>query len=213
MDRSDIRSIKRGLRREMRTRRDALSPEQIARGSAEVFAQVLALPEYQAAQVVHTYLTFGNELDVQPIIRHALASGKRIAIPLFIKGSQDTPCIEITSLDEADFYVGEWGLRVPNDIRPVPIGEIGLFLVPLLAFSPTGDAPTLRTGYGKSARLGYGIGYYDRLLNARRALTASGLAQPAPAVGVAFALQHAPTFPIEPHDEWLDGVMVGKDEG
>ena len=204
MDRSEIRAIKRGLRRNMRASRDALSAQQVTDGSTRVYEKVLALPEYQAAKVIHTYLTFGNELDVQPIIRHALAQQKRVAIPLFIKGSQETPCIEITSLDEADFYVGEWGLRVPRVIQHVPIADIELFLVPLLAFAPTGAPPTIQATYGKSARLGYGIGYYDRLLNTRRHLAA-----PAPTVvGVAFNLQLAPTLPVEPHDEWLDGVIT-----
>lgn len=48
--------------------------------------------------------------------------------------------------------VGEWGIQVPEPIEDVDLNFIDLFLVPVVAFSSSGD------------RLGRGGGYYDRTL-------------------------------------------------
>jgi 5-formyltetrahydrofolate cyclo-ligase len=62
----------------------------------------------------------------------------------------------------------------------------GLILVPLLAFDAAGH------------RLGYGGGYYDRVLRE------SGLI----AVGIAYAGQEVQTLPREAHDRQLDFVVT-----
>jgi 5-formyltetrahydrofolate cyclo-ligase len=66
-----------------------------------------------------------------------------------------------------------------------------VFLVPLLAF----DAH----GY----RLGYGGGYYDRTLAARRASGRAPLA-----IGIAYAGQQVEAVPHDEHDQRLDAVAT-----
>jgi 5-formyltetrahydrofolate cyclo-ligase len=61
-------------------------------------------------------------------------------------------------------------------------------VVPGLAFTPGGH------------RLGYGGGYYDRLLCRRSC----------PAVGLAFESQVVPGLPLHPGDEALDAIATEK---
>ena len=65
-----------------------------------------------------------------------------------------------------------------------------MLIVPLLAFDVRGF------------RLGYGGGFYDRTLEALRAL------RPTRAVGFAFAAQEIDTVPIDKTDQRLDAIVT-----
>ena len=73
------------------------------------------------------------------------------------------------------------------------LGDIELFIVPGLGFTPFGD------------RLGYGGGYYDRTLAAARAARPD---RPMQAVGVGFSVQLQETLPVEAHDFRLQGILT-----
>lgn len=178
------------LRLRMVALRDALSPEQRAAWSEVIFQRAMTLPEYQTARVVHCFLSIRTEVDTRPIIEHALAQGKRVVLPVFLRQSEETPCTEITSLADDEFKVTGFGLRVPRVQRGVALSEIDLVFVPLLAFAELEP--------GQFYRLGYGAGYYDRFL-AR---------VPAPKIGLGFAMQRVVTLPIEAHDVALNGVVT-----
>ena len=78
-------------------------------------------------------------------------------------------------------------IREPAEVRPVAPADIGVWIVPGLAFTRAGG------------RLGYGGGWYDRLL---------GEAAPgAVALGVAHVFQIVDALPVEPHDRTLSGVV------
>lgn len=76
---------------------------------------------------------------------------------------------------------------------------------------PAGDAPEvdpdvlfvpLAAVDARGFRLGYGAGYYDRVLGRLRAC------KPIHAVGVAFAVQAVECVPAEPHDQPLDALLT-----
>jgi 5-formyltetrahydrofolate cyclo-ligase len=86
--------------------------------------------------------------------------------------------------------IGDRLLLPPLDpVDPVLLAEpITLILVPGLCFD------------GHGYRLGYGRGYYDRLLSGLRGI---------PAFGIGFEQQFSPLpLPIEPHDVPLDGTFL-----
>ena len=87
-----------------------------------------------------------------------------------------------------------FGMEQPSDSGPaIPVPEIDVFLVPGLAFDPSGG------------RLGNGAGHYDRILSAARGDAA--------AIGIAPAPRLVDAVPVEEHDVrvgWLaseDGVV------
>jgi 5-formyltetrahydrofolate cyclo-ligase len=191
---------KKLLRKQMRGLRDAASAEDRAAWSAVICARAIALPEYQRAQVVHCFISMSSEVDTRAIIEHALAHGKRVVIPLFLRNSAETPCCEIDTLDESAFMVSGFGLRVPREKRWVDAVLVDVVFVPLLAFAPTSSRGAGEQGRkgARYARLGYGAGYYDAFLSRVHA----------PAIGVAFELQRVGALPLEPHDQLLDAVLT-----
>jgi 5,10-methenyltetrahydrofolate synthetase len=86
--------------------------------------------------------------------------------------------------------LGPYGLREP-DGPPVNLRDVGLILVPLLAYDSAGN------------RLGSGKGFYDRFLAAN-----PELAERAVIMGVAFSAQQVEELATEPHDYQLDAVVT-----
>jgi 5-formyltetrahydrofolate cyclo-ligase len=82
---------------------------------------------------------------------------------------------------------GPFGALVPVE-GAVIVPEV--LIVPLVAFDRAGG------------RLGYGGGFYDRTLEALRAL------RPTRAIGFAYAAQEAEALPLEPTDQPLDAIVT-----
>lgn len=210
---------KTDIRKRIRTLRDQTPADVRAEWSQRICEKALILSAYHSARTVHVFLSFQSEVNTQPIIEHALANGKRVVVPVFVKDSDETPCSEIKSLDEGEFNFGKWDLRTPKVLRPAPLQEIDLVFAPLVAFAV--PAPLALAGHrrrvGESlqsglssenrlfatdgfARIGYGAGFYDRFLKRIR----PGVAK----IGLAFSMQRVKAIPIEPFDVLLDGVIT-----
>ena len=195
---NEITAQKRALRKRMLAERDAIPAEERAAKSARIFERAIELPAYTSARVVHCFVSIQSEVETRPLIAHALAHGKRVAAPLFVKGSSETAAYEIKTLDASDYETGDFGLAVPRDLKRVDLDTIDLFFVPLLAFAPVvvaGDGGASKLKYG---RLGYGIAYYDRLL----------ACSPGRRIGLAFEMQRVESLPIDTHDQLLDDVLT-----
>jgi 5-formyltetrahydrofolate cyclo-ligase len=147
---------------------------------------VADLAPYQAAQVIHSYLAIRSEVDTQPLILSALEVGKRVVVPIVQRDDPTLGHSWLTSVAAADMAPGVFGTWQPRNVQPALPGDWQLVIVPLLAFD--------RQGY----RLGYGKGYYDRLLEAA----------PTGAVGVAFAAQEVAAVPHETHDRRLHYIVT-----
>ncbi len=149
----DIRALKRSLREECKAFRYALPFAEKLKKDEEIFQQLIALPEYQAAKLVLTYVSTPIEVATFRLITAALAAGKRVAAPRCAEGKIAMDFYEIRSMEElepAAFSVLE--PRLDRCERVTDFAD-SICVVPGLAF----DA----AGY----RLGYGKGYYDRFLN------------------------------------------------
>lgn len=92
--------------------------------------------------------------------------------------------------EQSEFDVGAYGILEPKEEHPVvEPREMAVAFVPLLAFD------------GQGGRMGYGKGYYDRILAGFTGLK----------IGVAFEWQlSSETLPMEAHDERLDVVVTEK---
>jgi 5-formyltetrahydrofolate cyclo-ligase len=175
---------KAALRQEMMQRRDQLTERE--RRSATICARVIGMPAYVAARAIHCFLAMRSEVATQPLIADALAHGKRVAVPVVVPKAAELAHAWLASLGAEDLVAGNFGTFNPRDMQPAAVGDWDLTIVPLLAFD--------RRGY----RLGYGKGYYDRLLGSR----------PMPTSGVAFAAQEVAELPAEPFDMPLDCIVT-----
>ena len=188
---------KAAIRREMRAkRRDFLT--QRRRGAEDAAAIADQIAAACASHVSHlpsiiaVYLATDEEIDLTAFIQQGLAEGRTFAAPRWNGTTYELA--ELTSLEPSALRKGPMNVWEPSaDAAVVLPRDVGLWLVPGLAFTPDGQ------------RLGYGGGWYDRLL-ARAAPTARKL-------GVAFPFQMVPDLPSAATDIRLDGVVaVATDE-
>lgn len=168
------------LRARAKTVRDA-EPERGPKEAA-IARRVEQLAEYRRARVVATYVGVNSEVATRSLIEGRLARGQPTAVVYRQDG--DLALCLIQSLDElAPASFGLWEpdpAAVADAERHCAPADVDLFLVPGLAFDPAGG------------RIGYGKGYYDRLL---------GEAQPgAVFLALAFECQMVEHVPTSPRD-------------
>ncbi len=161
--------------------------------SGQVFARLAALPEYAAARSVLCYVSVRSEVLTRAFMVKSWELGKRVFVPYC--EANDLKLFHLTSFD--DLAPGTLGIPEPklelrsDDRSRAATEELDFFVIPGLAF----DA--------RCGRLGYGKGYFDRLLRCARpdALLA----------GVAFDCQIFDEVPMMPHDVRLDAVVAESD--
>jgi 5-formyltetrahydrofolate cyclo-ligase len=171
--------------------RDLLPPETRRILSQGVGRRLFSLPEFARARSVLFYIAFRSEVETQALIERALALGKEVAVPVARAEPRGLiPCRYTCQADLARTSLGVLEPR-PECACPVEFASIDLVVVPGTAFDLSGR------------RLGYGLGYYDRLLaEMNQALR----------VALAFECQMLPEVPVEPHDLPVDIVLTEERE-
>ena len=181
-----ILAAKHDARVRAREARDCLDLT-VCRAHAGSLAELLtALPELASARVVLTYAALPAELDPSPAIDILRARGARIAYTRI--EAPGVLCLhEVDS--EVELIPGPLGIRQPSTDSPrVAHEDIDAVIVPGVAYDVAGR------------RLGYGGGYFDRLLPLLRPDCAR--------VGVAFDEQILESIPAEEHDAEVDIVVT-----
>lgn len=180
---------KRDLRKRILALRDTLPGELRRDLGTRITARLLKLDAYREAGTVLAYLSFGSEFDTAAFTRDALANGKKLALPRVNRATRELELFVVRD-PEKDVAPGVWGISEPlaECCAPAALDEIGFVLVPGVAFTRGG------------ARLGYGGGYYDRLL--------ARFARRPPAVAAAFSLQVVDAIPVGETDQRVDAVIT-----
>lgn len=176
------------IRKTILAQRGQLPANTRAAHSAAITARLLQLPAYLQSEAVLGYMNFGAEFASELWVERTLADGKRLALP---KVNRHTNHLDLYWVDDPEnqLMAGLWGIREPVVERCEKLSapdEVEFALLPGVAFTRDG------------ARLGYGGGYYDKLL--------AGMAQRPILVAAAFALQVVDSLPQEATDvkvEWI----------
>ncbi len=176
------------IRRLMRARRRMLDPA-IKASVDKHLAATLCARVQSTPGLVAVYLASPNEIDLTSFIEALHAQGRTIAAPRWNGASYDLAILK--SLAANDLQVGPMGIEEPREANLVAPADVRVWIVPGLAFTTDGS------------RLGYGGGWYDRLLEeaAPDALT----------IGVAYDFQILPELPTETHDKRLSAVVCDCD--
>lgn len=193
-----IPELKQTLRQHIIAARENLPASERQRLSRAVIQSVCELTAYRQAHTVLGYLNFGSELASELWVQQAVADGKRVLLPRVNRASMHLDLYQVRKL-EHDVAPGFMGIREPvveRCIKEEALNTVDFILLPGVAFTRDG------------ARLGYGGGFFDKLL-------AHMPHQPALVAG-AFTLQVVQEIPQEITDrkvEWLvteDGTICCK---
>ncbi len=141
---------KTALRKEIREKKRAMTPEQIEKASYALAQQFFATAYYREAKTLYGYLPYNQEVRTEPILLQALKDGKKVAVPKVYGDTMRFIYLE----DMNGIEKGYAGIPEPVADEPVAADETALVLMPGLAFDKEGH------------RIGYGGGFYDKFLSA-----------------------------------------------
>lgn len=179
MTNASLEDQKRDLRRRYLDKRRALSAEEQGRLSTLIHARIWGIPEVCSARTIYSYLEMGREVETRPLLREFMKSGRQVFVP------DPLPDLEPASA------IRNWnGGAVPLPTL-TSLQEIDLFLVPAVVWD--------QDGY----RVGFGGGYFDRLLAAAR--------PGATFIGLGYAFQMCELLPRQPWDVPVHAIVTEQD--
>ena len=208
---------KDAIRRRMRALRKALTPEERESAAKDICTRLIhdsaisSAADSPGGGAVAVYLASPDEIDLSDFILAMLDKGVTVVSPRWngetyelakLKGLVGTalravrggcgatalPGFEIASVES--LRRGPMNILEPAEAEIVSPSEVAAWIVPGLAFTRDGR------------RLGYGGGWYDRLLASARKGSLK--------IGVAHEFQVVEDLPHEPHDIRLDRLLVAK---
>jgi 5-formyltetrahydrofolate cyclo-ligase len=182
-------ATKAGVRRSLLASRKALSPDERAEKSRLICAACRELPAFREAPIICSYVNFRDEVETGELVRSLLAAGRRVAVPAHFHGV-DLPLVFSEIRSWSELVPNHFGIPQPprEKLRILPVAAISLFLVPGSGFDLSGR------------RLGYGLGFYDRVLPS----ASPGVLK----VGLAFEAQVVERVPTDEHDVPMDCIQT-----
>lgn len=171
------------LRSLIASQRKALSSEEIRNMSSRITNSFLQLTSLKTANNLLLYAALPREVQTMELIR-ALSAHKKVWLPK-VSGEE----LEIRAYEgDQSLIPGHFNVPEPTGMLCPDLSKIDLVVVPGVAFSREGD------------RMGYGKGFYDRLLPKLQAKK----------IGLAFDFQLFDSIPTEDHDEKMDIIITPK---
>lgn len=168
---------KQQLRKELKSLRNQLSREQVTDWSCEICANILASAQYRQAEILFAYLAFGNEPNIDAVLKQALLDGKTVGVPQIVSA---TEIQAVVFKDFKSLQLDRYGIRSAQGAASIINPKsIDLVLVPGVGFAKNGN------------RMGMGAGYYDRFL---------AQAEKAILMGVTYDRLLCQDIPIEDYD-------------
>jgi len=169
-------------------RRDALGVAD-RRAAAQKIAQRRFPVPFGEGTIIAGYSPVRSECDPVPLMRSLAGKGAQLALPVVEPKDKTLSFAEWRQGEQ--LAAGPFGILQPRasalDVEP------DIILVPLVGFDRSGH------------RIGYGVGYYDRTLQALRAR------KPVVAVGIAFVIQEIDTVVADANDQRLDLVLTERE--
>lgn len=184
---------KKSLRRTLLDTRQDLTPDQVREASESIIAHIRSLPQWKNATEALIYWPIRNEVDLRPLVTELWQRGACVLLPRCRpdeQGEMDLACAAC----EADLTPGPFSIMEPDAATCPPVQECtpDIALIPGVGFDRIGN------------RLGFGGGYYDRLLTTEQMRATLK-------VGVCYEFQLTETIPTQPWDRPMDLVCTDKE--
>lgn len=170
------------LRETLVKQRAKLAKQEVQQASQGVIELIRTLPEWKNINEILVYWPIRGEVDLRPLVAELWQRGCRVLMPRCrpdAYGEMDIACASC----EDDLAPGAFSIMEPDAERCPPIDDCrpDIALIPAVCFD--------RRGY----RLGYGGGYYDRLL-------ATDSMKNTLKIGLSYTFQLIDRLPTEPWD-------------
>ena len=181
MNPPSVPAQKRAFRADILARRRAMPGR--AAASKIIADKIGRLPEFQNAGVVAAFAPMPEEVDITPLLEKALQTGKTLLLPRIVDlGRGELAFHKVKNL--AGLVPGKMGIPEPSADFPAASPQTAdFFLIPAVAAD------------SENFRLGYGGGFYDRVL--------AKLPADAKTCCPIFSLQTAKKIPREVHDRQI----------
>ena len=180
--------IKEQMRKDLLARRGRLGFEEVYGLSLRIQRRFVATEEFRSAKKLALYSSFRNEVLTDEIFLRALEEKKEVYFPRVIKEGPHLAFYRVNGKEELS--PGSYNiLEPPRGGFESLMEEFDCAIVPGVAFDAMGG------------RLGYGRGYYDRILVRAKC----------PTVALAFSFQIlSEPLPSEVHDVRVDSIVTEK---
>ncbi len=179
------------LRRELLKKRDSI-PFQVRKAKdVAINERLLSLDEIRNANVLFLFASFRSEVNTLDAIAQFLSNGKRVVLPKVDNERHVLLLYEVKGMEE--LTAGYMGIPEPSVLaeeRMVEIKDVDAVIIPGAGFDVEGN------------RIGYGGGYYDRLL--------SLLTRHVPVVAPAYEEQIIDSIPSESHDIKVSMIVTDR---
>lgn len=180
--------MKNVLRKTFAQKRDTLPVQAIKDKSTKIIHKLLLLEEIKRAKIIFIYISFKGEVYTHDLIK-SLINSKVVVVPRVTDTKKKT--LLLSQLQSwSHLSPGAYGILEPRQeyIKELPYEDIDVAVVPGILFDK------------KCHRIGYGGGYFDRLL---KSLTATK-------IGLAFDTQIIDAIPQAKHDVSMDKIITDK---
>lgn len=171
---------KQALREEMKKKRRAFEDKENA--SKKACRNIISMEEYKRSSCVLVYMSCFGEVETNDIIKDLKARGKDIVVPIT---DVKTNTLRLSYL-EGEMEKGAYGIPEPKNEKEASFLEVDFIIVPGICFDKEGN------------RIGFGKGYYDRLLKDTKAFKA----------GLCYDFQITEKIDTEPYDIKMDAVVT-----
>ena len=178
-------------------KRDSIHPEQKRLKEAAIEKRLFSLKEFQKTDSILLYVSFRSEVNTMNYLEDVVSLGKTLILPRVDSRQRTLRLFEIKDVSElSPGYMGILEPRIKKD-REVSLNKIDLVIIPGTGFDITGS------------RIGYGGGYYDRLLSYESKQLAR-VEKHIMTIALAFEEQIGKKIPTEPHDIKVDMIVTEK---
>lgn len=179
-------AVKAEIRTRRRALRNALPKEARERRSAAIGERVAGLDEWDKADTILAFVSMRTEVQTRALVERAWSEGKRVAAPRLSAERDD---LTLHRWEEGDPLEesGMMFLQPRQSAERIAEDAVDLVLVPALALDERGH------------RVGFGRGFYDRLLP--RLVRATR-------VGIIFHFELVAEVPERDADEPVDVIVT-----
>ncbi len=180
---------KSDLRKIILSKRNSMPLEHVREKSRIISEKLFSTEEYKKSNTVFIYMDFKNEVRTLDLINKMLNENKHVVIPYTDTVNTLIIPVEITNI-KSDLKCSSFGYLEPRTekVKEVEISKIDLIIVPGVVFDK------------RLNRIGFGKGYYDRILIKKR--------QDTKAIAIAYEFQVLDEIPFEDHDIKMEMIIT-----